>query len=36
MAKLKYTVGDVSAIRRSIAEGGDVWYNKKLAGIKKI
>ncbi|MBG0613194.1 HNH endonuclease [Enterobacter hormaechei] len=35
MAKLKYTVGDVSAIRRSIAEGGDVWYNKKLAGVKK-
>lgn len=35
MAKLKYTRDDVLAIRRSIAEGGDIWYNKKLKNVKK-
>lgn len=35
MAKLKFTKEDVVAIRTSIAEGGKVWKNIKLACVKK-
>ncbi|MCY1698875.1 hypothetical protein OVA10_12545 [Lelliottia sp. SL45] len=35
MAKFKYTEEEVLAIRRSVAEGGNIWYNKKLINVKK-